>query len=136
MLAPGSMYLGGVALERLASRFRDIARLMQLGERQLSIVGGGGGGGAGAAADGDRIGKEFDAYKEIIEAAAAAAAEEEEERAAGGGGMSCPFSAEEVERLERMRDLVYPSASRAVGAAAAHQALETVWRKAAIVAAV
>lgn len=145
LLAPGSLYLGGGALQRLASHFRDISLLMQLGEeegqrgRMLSLGDGSSypRRGARTAGDGDPVGGEFDAYKEILEAAAAVAAEEEEEeRAAGGGGMSCPLSGEEVERLERMRDIVQPSASRAVGAAAAYQALDTVWRKAAVVAAV
>lgn len=141
VLAPGSMYLGGVALARLEGQFQEIARQMRSGENELSFrAGGGGGGGAGSMdyrdakeADGGLLGKEFDAYKEILEAAVAP---EEEEEWAGGRRTACPLSREEVERLERMRGIVQPSASRVVGHAAAHQALETAWEGAAIVAAV
>lgn len=135
LLAPGSMYLGGNALARLADQFQDIARQMRSDENALSHRAG------GASrmyyprgtkeADGGLVGREFDAYKEIIEAAVAA----EGERGAGGG-MSCPLSREEVERLERMRDIVQQSASRVVGRAIAHQALETALESAVIVAAV
>lgn len=138
LLAPGSMYLGGVSLSRLTAQFQDIARQIESGERGLSIhvVGGGGGGGGSVGGgvdyrctkkvDGDLLGKEFDTYKEILEAVA------DKEDGVGGVG----WSEEEVERLERMRTVVQPAAARVVGAAVAHQALETVWKKAAIVAAV
>lgn len=134
MLAPGSMYLGGVSLSRLAAQFRDIARQMESGQQDLSLHvadGGGGSGGVGSVdyrgtegkVDGDLLGKEFDTYKEILDAVEG-----------GGGGIG--WSGEEIERLERMRTIVQPAAARVVGAAVAHQALETVWKKAAIVAAV
>ena len=145
VLAPGSMYLGGVALARLAEQFQEIARQMHAGENELSLRGGSGGGSMDyrgtQKADGGLLRKEFDAYKEILEAAAVATAaveeeEEEEEWPESGQRMACPFSREEVERLERMRGIVQPSASRVVGRAVAHQALETAWERAAIVRAV
>lgn len=143
VLAPGSMYLGGVALVRLAQQFQEIARQMHSGENELSLRGGGGGGGSGSMdyrgttqeADGGLLGKEFDAYNEILEAAVAAA-EEEDWPEESGRRMACPLSREEVDRLERMRGIVQPSASRVVGRAVAHQALETAWERAAIVDAV
>lgn len=139
LMAPGSMYLGGVWLSRLAAQFRDIARQMESGEQGLSlhVVGGSGAAGFGGSVDyrgtkkvdSDLLGKEFDNYKEILEAVA--------DKEDGGGGVAeIGWSREEVERLERMRAVVQPAAARVVGAAVAHQAFETVWRKAAIVAVV
>lgn len=132
-LAPGSMYLGGAALSRLAVQFGEIARQMESAEAGMELVpvhrGGergnndlyrGGGGGDGI--DGGLIGKEFDAYKEIIEAVTAAQG--------SGGRRTAGLSGEEVERLARMRRVVQPAASRVVGAAVAHQALESVWENA------
>lgn len=136
LLAPGSMYLGGAALARLAEQFQDIAQQMRSGANELAFCAGGGGVESmddrdAQGADGGVLGKEFDAYKEILEAAVAA-----EEECCGRRTMACPLSHEETERLERMRGIVQPSASRVVGRAVAHQALESVWERAAIVEAV
>lgn len=140
VLAPGSMYLGGDALARLVGQFQEIARQMRSEDNGLSLSSGGSssGGGVGSMgyrgakeADGGLLGKEFDAYKEVIEAAVAV----EEERLAGRR-TACFLSREELERLERMRGIVQPSASRVVGRAVAHQALETAWESAAIISAV
>lgn len=140
VLAPGSMYLGGAALARLAEQFQEIARQMRSGGgNEFSLRSGGGGAGSmdyrgTQDADGGLLSKEFDAYKEILEAAMAA--EETEKWPASGRRMARPVSREEVERLERMRGIVQSSASRVVGRAVAHQALETAWESAAVVDAV
>lgn len=128
-LAPGSMYLGGAALSRLAAQFGQIAQQMEssgAGKELVSVHRGGGEGGnmdgyrgVGSVNDGGLVGKEFDAYKEIIEATAV-------------GRRAVGWSVEEIERLERMRRVVQPAASRVVGAAVAHQALESVWKNAGI----
>lgn len=132
VLAPGSIYLGGDALARLAGQFQEIARQMRSGETALSFPAHGSVGSMDhrgmKEADGGLLGKEFDAYKEILEAAVMA-----EEEWSAGGRMASPLSREEVERLERMRGIVQPSASRVVGRAVAHQALETAWERAAAV---
>lgn len=126
VLAPGSMYLGGLARARLTAHFRDIARQLELGGRHLSFPGLGGNNNnvrnvrVGAVGGGCRS-KEFDAYKEILDAA---------EECSEAGGRE--WSREEVERLERMRRVVQPAAARVVGAAVAHEALNTVWTEAAI----
>lgn len=138
-LAPASLYLGGEARMRLAAQFRDVARQLGSGGRELQTARGGGGeityggqggvvsgyGSGGGAGDADLLSKVFDAYKEILEAA------EEGPEAGGEGDRGC-WSREEVERLERMRRVVQPAATRVVGAAAAHEALNTLWREASI----
>lgn len=112
LLAPGSMYLGGVIRTRLTRHFEDIARQLAVGNgRELSRHHG------VRAVDGFRRNL-FDAYKDILDAA--------EQGPAGMGG----WSREEVERLERMRRVVQPTAARVVGAAVAHEAFASVWKEA------
>ncbi|CAM9539431.1 unnamed protein product [Scytosiphon promiscuus] len=134
-LAPGSIYLGGDALSRLAAQFGRIARQMEssgAGMELVSVLRGGergnmdlyrGVGGANGI-DGGLVGKEFEAFKEIVEAATAAEAT--------GGRRTVGWSGEEIERLERMRRVVQPAAARVVGAAASHQVLESIWKNAGI----
>lgn len=118
LLAPGSMYLGGVTRTRLTRHFEDIAMQLSAGSgngRALSCYRG------ARAVDGFRRNL-FNAYKDILDAA--------EQGAPGVEG----WSKEEVERLERMRRVVQPTAARVVGAAVAHEALASVWKEVELVA--
>lgn len=123
VLAPSSMFLGGEALLLLAEKLGEIAWLVEEGgkEKVGSLSG------EGRKSGGAGVGKEFYAYKEIVEAAV-------EERA-GGATAALRWSSDEVDRLERMWRIVQPSAARVVGAAAAHQTMETFWKNVAPIAA-
>ncbi|CAM9787526.1 unnamed protein product [Ectocarpus sp. 4 AP-2014] len=124
VLAPSSMFLGGETLSLLAEKLGEIAWLLEEGGEQEEV---GSLGGEGRKSGGAGFGKEFYAYKEIVEAAV-------EERA-GGEAAALGRSRDEMDRLERMWRIVQPSASRVVGAAAAHQTMETFWQNLAPVAA-
>lgn len=63
-------------------------------------------------------GKDFDAYKEILEAA----------KEGPAAGILAGWSKEEVERLERLRCVVQHTAARVVGPAIAHESFDTVWK--------
>ena len=125
-LAPGSLYLGGSTRRRLAECLEKIDQQLKGGaQARASFHAREGSVGSDLSIDavgGNPRTKEFDAYKEILEAA--------EEGATSG--VVVGWSEEKVERLTRMRSVVKPAATRILGRAAACEALSSVWDEARI----